>query len=194
MTMTTGRRRTQGGTQAAAGMVPRVGRARATNEGAATEPRFVLVKHKVQIKADYDGLQGVFAQVVRGDDGDGKVIVKVEAWSFANRTNEDREILLCRGEWEMVVGDDFILHGNVGAHAEVGTLIRRSANLIGWELDAIAPETVERHEATERRREKLKVRIRELQRRESERKAFTFVRLTGKPFCSALVPWTGGAR
>jgi len=187
-------RRRAGGTKAAAGMVPSAGRASAMNEGAATETRFVLVKHTVQIKADYDGLQGVFARVVRGDDGDGKVIVKVDAENFFNRTNQDREILLCRGEWELVVGDDSIRHGSRDEHVEVGALIRRASNLIGWELDAIAPETVERHEAAERRREKLKVRIRELQRRENEARSFTFVRLTGKPFCSAIVPWTGGAK
>lgn len=182
-------RRHEGATRAAAGTVARAGRGRAVNEGAATETRFVLVKHTVQIKADYDGLQGAFAQVVRGDDGDGKVIVKVDAESTFNRTNQDREILLCRGEWELVIGDDYIRHGSVGEHAEAGALISRSANLIGWELEGIAPETGERHAAAERRREKLKIRLRELQRRESERKAKVWASLGLRADCKSIVPW-----
>lgn len=200
MMKTTTLRRHEGGTRhAATGMVPRAKRACAASDGAATERRFVLVKHTVQIKADYDGLKGVFAQVVRGDDGDGKVIVKVGAGHVYNRTNQDREILLCRGEWELVIGDDYIRHGSVGEHAEAGALISRSANLIGWELEAIAPETGERHAAANCRREKLKVRIRGLQahaeRRRRERWSREYARVgynDGR--CTSIVPWTGGAK
>lgn len=189
--MNTTLRRKTGGTRAAAGMVPNAGRSRVMIEGAAKETRAVMLKHTVQIKVDYDGLKGVFAQVVRGDDGDGKIIVRVAAENVYNRTNQDREILLCRGEWELVIGGDYIRHGSVGEHAEAGALINRSANLIGWELEGIAPETGERHQAAERRREKLKIRIRELQRRESEQKAKVWERLGLRADCKSIVLWTG---
>lgn len=158
---------------------------------ATTDRRFVLVRHTVQIKSDFDGLQGAFATVIRGDDGDGKIIVRIPASHCMNRTNQDRDIMYFSGEWEHVVMDDAILHGSKAEHAEAATLIRRSANLIGWELDGIAPHTPERYEASERRRQKLKVRIRELQRRENERKAYALRELTWKPFCSSIVLWTG---
>jgi hypothetical protein len=150
-----------------------------------------MIKHVVQIKVDYDGLQGVFAQVVRGDDGDGKIVVKVEGTHALNRTNQDREILLCRGEWELVIGGDYIRHGSVGKHEEAGDLIRRSANLIGWELEGIAPETGERHAAASQRRAKLRVRLRELQRRESELGVRCWARLGLRTHCTSIVLWTG---
>lgn len=156
-----------------------------------TDRRFVLVRHTVQIKSDFDGLQGTFATVIRGDDGDGKIIVRIPASHYLNRTNQDRDIMYCGGEWEHVVMDDSVLHSGKGEHAEAAALIRRSVNLIGWELDAIAPDTPERHEAAKRRKEKLTIRIRELQRRENERKAHWFALVTGRPFCSSIVLWTG---
>jgi hypothetical protein len=154
--------------------------------------RFVMVKHVVEILADYDGLKGVMAKVISGDTGDGKVIVEIEAEHCYNRSGKRREILLCRGEWRLVIGGDYIAHGSAGEHAEASRLIQRYSNLVCWEMEGTAPETVERHQAATRRREKLRHRLLELQRRHAETQVWQWARHGLKSVgCTSLVLWTG---
>jgi hypothetical protein len=202
---TTARRR-QGGARAAAGQRASSGPGRrpGANEGAAkpsAERRAVMVRHTIRILVDYDGLEGTFATVTTGDTGDGKVWVRVrgdDSLPEWHRNSRDREILLTRGEWELVPGEDPIRHCGTGERAEAASLISRGSNLIGWELGGIAPETPERHAAAERRRLRIKQRIAELQRRENEQRARRWERLgiqtPSGHGCRSLVVWEGGAR
>lgn len=196
--MNTTLRRKAGASKAAAGaLATKAGGRQAVSRktGAAEKSedhRFVMVKHVVEILADYDGLKGVMAKVISGDTGDGKVIVEVEAEHCYNRTGQRREILLCRGEWRLVIGGDYIAHGGTGLHAEAAALIQRRSYLMGWEMEGIAPETAERHEAAGRRREKLRLRLQELRRRHAEKQVWQWSRLGLKSVdCTSLVLWTG---
>lgn len=150
-----------------------------TRRAEVTERGFVLRGHTVKILADYDGLQGTY-QTCTGDWQEGHIEV-----TMMRADGSTRRIVFCQGEWERVC--DPLLHGG----GEESWLIRRASSVHEWSALYTHPATLERVEAAQKRYQKLKAQIRALQREESARKAFTWLRLCGKPFCSAIVPWTG---
>lgn len=145
---------------------------------ATTERRAVMVGHTVQIRSDYDSRCGLYGTVVRGDMGDGKVLVDV-CWPSDTR----RPICYLSREVEHVAMDDAILHNAT----EECLLIRRYLRLTCCIDYMPVQQEFSGHmaEAVKRRQTRLQAQIRMIQRMESTR--------PGNPFCTALVLWEGGA-
>ncbi len=150
---------------------------RLKNAPATTECRAVMIKHTVQILSNYDGLRGLYGTVVRGDTGDGKVLVEVSIGDTR------RTICYLSREVEHVAMDDAILHNAT----EECLLIRRYLRLtccIDY-MPVLQEFSGNLAEAVKRRQTRLRAQIRMVQRAESTR--------PGNPFCTALVLWEGGA-
>lgn len=152
---------------------------RLKNAPATTERRAVMIRHTVEILSNYDGLCGVYGTVVRGDTGDGKVLVEVR-WP----TDTPRQICYLSREVEHVAMDDAILHNAT----EECLLIHRHLRLtccIDY-MPVLQEFSGHMAEAVKRRQTRLQAQIRMIQRAESSR--------PGNPRCTALVLWEGGAR
>lgn len=144
---------------------------------ATTERRAVMIRHTVQIWSDYDGLCGQYGTVVRGDTGDGKVLVAVSIGDIR------RTICYLSREVEHVAMGETLLHD---ADEECLLILRHTRLACCTEYMPMQQEfTAHLAEAVKRRQTRLRAQIRMIQRAESTR--------PGNPFCTALVLWEGGA-
>ena len=144
---------------------------------AALERRAVMVQHTVQIRSNYDGLRGCYGTVLRGDVGDGTVLVAVSA-----PCSPRREICYATREVRHVAMDDAIMHDA----DEECRLIRRYVQLGSFEdylpyCQAVNPGLAE---AVKVWLARLRVQIRAIQRVKSTR--------PGSRYCTAMVLWKGG--